>query len=284
MDTVECLDFETPYGYLVSGSADKTLRVWDVSNHKCVAVLDGHTGWIRAVQLSAYTVVSGGGDHTAKLWDISKLSDSGQRIIDAEDDDEPLIRSFYGHTGGVTCLQFNHQFLLTGSVDKTIRQWDLETGVSLAVLRSEMSLESLDTNLDQAIYSELRERPISPIPTEPEFHAWTNPLQMRTPSQQSKIFNTGGHVGGIHFYQHALAAGYGDGVIRLFDLRSGDCHRALSGHYGTVTTVTFDDNVIISGSMDKTVKVLLFHLDLGFAYGRCHKVDSNAWKRDRFVF
>jgi mitochondrial division protein 1 len=257
-ESVECLDFETPYGYLVSGSADKSLRVWDISNHKCVGVLDGHEGWIRAVQISAYSVVSGSGDHTAKLWDVSKLSESGQQLIDAQDDTEPLVRSFYGHTGGVTCLQFNNQFLLTGSVDRTIRQWDLETGATFGVLRSETSLDTLDTPLDLALYDEKREKVIAPIPTEPEFHVWTNPQQRRTSSQHSKIFNVGGHVGGLHFYQHALAAGYGDGVIRLFDLRSGDCHRSLTGHYGTVTCVSFDDNEIISGSIDKTVKVVVF--------------------------
>jgi len=254
LDTVECLDFETPYGYLVSGSADKTLRVWDISSHKCVGILDGHAGWIRAVQMSGYTVASGSGDHTAKLWDISRLSESGSKLIDAEDNDDPFLRSFYGHTGGVTCLQFNSQFLLTGSVDKTIRQWDVETGATLAVLRSEMNLDSLDTTLDQVLYNDLQNEAVSPIPTDSEFHVWTNPLSTPATSK-AKIFNMGGHVGGIHFWQHALAAGYGDGVIRLFDLRSGDCHRSLLGHTGPVTNVNFDDNVIISGSMDKTVKI-----------------------------
>lgn len=44
MDTIECLDFESPFGHLVTGSADKTLRVWDMSSHKCLGVLEGHTG------------------------------------------------------------------------------------------------------------------------------------------------------------------------------------------------------------------------------------------------
>ena len=32
--------------------------------------------------------------------------------------------------------------------------------------------------------------------------------------------NVGGAVGALQFWQHALAAGYGDGIVRLFDLRS----------------------------------------------------------------
>jgi WD40 repeat protein len=256
---VECVDFESPYGYVVSGSADKTLRVWDISRHQCVGVLDGHTGWIRAVQLSAYTVASGSGDHTVKLWDISRLSESGCKLIDAQDDDDPLIRSFYGHEGGVTCLQFNDQFLVSGSVDKTIRQWDIETGSALSALRSHVSMQALDTQLDRVIYNEKRNPSSSTISNnESEFNIWDikEALSLSTSAPPKvKIQNIGGHVGALHFWQHALVGGYGDGIIRLFDLRSGDCHRSLVGHTGAISTVNFDDNVIISGSMDKTVKV-----------------------------
>lgn len=44
-DSVECLDFDGPFGYLVTGSADKTVRVWDMgSQNRCISALTGHTG------------------------------------------------------------------------------------------------------------------------------------------------------------------------------------------------------------------------------------------------
>jgi division protein 1 len=42
--SVECLDFEIPYGKIVSGSADKTIRIWEASSHQCLSTIQAHTG------------------------------------------------------------------------------------------------------------------------------------------------------------------------------------------------------------------------------------------------
>ena len=38
-----------PYGRVISGSEDGTLRVWDVENGQILQILEGHSGWIFAV-------------------------------------------------------------------------------------------------------------------------------------------------------------------------------------------------------------------------------------------
>jgi division protein 1 len=37
-------------------------------------------------------------------------------------------RTLVGHTGPVTCLQFDNQNLVTGSLDHSVRIWDIRTG------------------------------------------------------------------------------------------------------------------------------------------------------------
>ena len=253
------MDFETPFGTLISGSADKTLRVWDLSTHHCKGVLEGHEGWIRAVQLNGYHAVSGSGDHTAKLWDISRLEKvTGSPLIDGDDEaDEPLVKTFYGHDGGITCLQFEQGRLLTGSIDKTIRSFDMETGATLNVLYAFKPLD-YSSRVDPLLYPETRadtaSSTFSELFSNPDFVGWDETHAPKSANSSPNSIHCG-HVGGLHFYQHALAAGYGDGHIRLFDLRTGKCHRELAEHTSAVTTVTFDDNEIISGSLDKTIKV-----------------------------
>jgi WD40 repeat protein len=239
-------------GILISGSADKTLRVWDMATHQCKGVLEGHDGWIRSVQLNGYQIISGSGDHTAKLWDISRLEVTGVPLLDNQDDvDEPLLKTYYGHSAGITCLQFEQGRLLTGSIDKTIRSFDMETGGTLSVLYAMKPLES--SQLDTILYPESKsDSPFSDLLSNKDFTGWSE-TNGNAPALIPR--NNCGHVGGLHFYQHALAAGYGDGQIRLFDLRTGKCHRQLIEHSMAVTAVNFDDNEIISGSLDNTIKV-----------------------------
>jgi len=46
-----------------------------------------------------------------------------------------------------------------------------------------------------------------------------------------------------------------DNQVRLWDLRSGQLYRSFIGHVGTVSSVQFDDQTLVSGSFDGTMKV-----------------------------
>ncbi|KAI8803015.1 WD40-repeat-containing domain protein [Cladochytrium replicatum] len=351
-DSIECLDFDGAYGTLVTGSADRTVRVWDLSSYRCHAELSGHTGWIRAVQLHRSFVVSGSGDNTLRMWDITRLpplpnsaltpdmapsipycrldarreqpleEDDMKDLVVGEGEGDSLVlrkndnstnvcvRVFRGHTGAVSCLQFDDQWLLSGSVDKTIRQWDMPTGKELLCLRSEKWLEADEmSRVDVFLLGETRDpigfaqglsfataalgKPASPIATSPiadsektevdgvvgeagsespvpatngdagvppgKLTIQASPVvSIANSSPSFRVENAGGHVGALQYWQHALAAGYGDGVVRLWDLRTGKSHRQLrstNGHYQPITSLKFDSNYIATGSSDKTIKI-----------------------------
>ena len=64
-----------PRDRIVSGSRDKTLRVWDVSEGggNCLQTMRGHTGWVNCVGiLPDGRVVSGSRDKTLKVWGCIK--------------------------------------------------------------------------------------------------------------------------------------------------------------------------------------------------------------------
>jgi division protein 1 len=79
-------------------------------------------------------------------------------------------------------------------------------------------------------------------------------------------------VGGVQFWGYALASASGDGGVRMWDsesqistqsgkaadvrvVRTGQAHRTLTGHNGPVTCLQFDENSIVTGSLDKTIRV-----------------------------
>ena len=57
--------------HLVSGSADKTVKVWDSQTGKEECTLTGHSGYVRSVAYSpdGKHIVSGSADKTVKVWD-----------------------------------------------------------------------------------------------------------------------------------------------------------------------------------------------------------------------
>jgi small GTP-binding protein len=98
----------------VSGSADKTLRVWDLESRRTVATLEGHTGSVYGVAVSpdGRRAVSASGDGTLRVWDL----ESGRSIA-----------TFSGHIGIVIGVAVSPDGLraVSASADKTLRVWDL---------------------------------------------------------------------------------------------------------------------------------------------------------------
>ena len=95
------LAFSSDNTRLVSGSEDKTARVWDLQDAKFPEVVRfaGHAGAVRAVAFNpgATQVLSGADDNSLKLWAVA---DGSEQV------------SFVGHTGpvvGVVITSANQQ-------------------------------------------------------------------------------------------------------------------------------------------------------------------------------
>ncbi len=58
-----------PDGLLVSGSLDKTIRIWSPKSGEAIKILTGHTNWIcsLAVLLDG-SLASGSFDRTIRIW------------------------------------------------------------------------------------------------------------------------------------------------------------------------------------------------------------------------
>lgn len=72
------LDFSSDEKFLVSGSKDCTIRVWDVESGDCLAVLDGHTNTVTSVKFSprGCIIISGDCDGNIIFWSYDLTVDA----------------------------------------------------------------------------------------------------------------------------------------------------------------------------------------------------------------
>ncbi|KZO95838.1 WD40 repeat-like protein [Calocera viscosa TUFC12733] len=115
---VMCLQFaedlpHPSFPVLITGSYDRTARVWNLETGKEIRTLRGHSRAIRALQFDEAKLITGSMDHTLRVWNWR----NGQ-----------CVRTLEGHTEGVVCLQFDGNVLASGSVDTTVKVWNLRTG------------------------------------------------------------------------------------------------------------------------------------------------------------
>ncbi|HEY2304898.1 MAG TPA: helix-turn-helix domain-containing protein, partial [Streptosporangiaceae bacterium] len=101
---------------LATGSADGTVRVWDVATHRQITALTGPAGPVKAVAFSPHgtTLATGSADGTVRLWDVAT---------------HRQITALTGPAGPVTSLAASRDgsTLATGYADGAVRLWDLAT-------------------------------------------------------------------------------------------------------------------------------------------------------------
>lgn len=108
--------------YLISGSADTTLRLWDKSSGKMLRVLYGHIRSILAIELGPTWMVTGSADEEVRVWSItkSKLEFAPPKV--------ESVQRLVGHEVAVTAVRYGKLEVISGDVIGRIFIWWTKTG------------------------------------------------------------------------------------------------------------------------------------------------------------
>lgn len=221
----------------LSGSEDKTLRLWQTDGGRCLRTFEGHADWVRAVALSAggRWALSGSWDKTVRLWEVA----TGR-----------CVRVFQGHTKYVTsvALSADGRRALSASWDRTLRLWEVLSGRCLRTF-------SGHTEYVHSVFADATGRHVLSGGEDKTLRLWD-----AADGRVLRVFE--GHNDWVHAV--ALSAdgrwalsGSKDWTIRLWDVATGRCARVFKGHSGAVTCVglSSDGRWVLSGSRDKTVRL-----------------------------
>jgi len=99
--------------FLLSGSRDKTMKMWDVSIGYCLFTLTGHDNWVRGVVFhpGGKYILSASDDKTIRVWDTQNKRNH---------------KTLQAHPHFVTSIDMhrNTPYVITGSVDQSIKVWE----------------------------------------------------------------------------------------------------------------------------------------------------------------
>lgn len=115
-EPIQSVAFSADGQYLASAGNDGNIYLWDTeTGGEAIAVLPGHTDWVRSVAFSpdGSWLASGSDDLSVLVWSI--------------EDPSTLPEILFGHEDWVRSVAFSpdSQTLATGSDDSTIRLWDM---------------------------------------------------------------------------------------------------------------------------------------------------------------
>lgn len=217
VDEVTAVDFDAPLSTMATASVSEDIRLWNMASARPLSLLRGHTASVRALKQSDTLLVSASNDATVRVWDLQASSE------DNDADTTPCLHVFDSHVGEVTALDFHGDTLVSGAEDRTLRHFDMESGRLVQTLDI-LWAAAQSTQID------------------------------RTLPYEGNV-SQAAFVGALQCYDAALATGTSDGLVRLWDLRTGQVHRTLVGHTGPVTALKFDERHLITGSLDRSVRI-----------------------------
>lgn len=278
LDSVWSVALSSNGQILVSGSEDKTIKVWDFPRRKLLYTLNRHTDTVRSLAISGdgKTLASSSGDKTIALWNLQTgklirtltghtstvwsvaISNDGKTLVSGSQDDTikvwnlhtgQLRRILYGHSGQVfsVALSPDEKTFATAGSDRTIKVWDLQTGVLLRTLKGHSD------SVRFVVFSQDGKQLAS--------SSWDKTIKVWQVQTGKLIHTLQGHKGRVvavaFTLDNKIASAGIDKCINIWSLQTGKLLYKLSSHTDWVLSIasSLTGDTLVTSSKDKTIKI-----------------------------
>lgn len=211
-DSVYCLVWVGP-NLIVSGSRDRSIKLWDLSKQKDALVLtkthhDGSVLCLRASNDMKW-MVSGSSDSTCLIWSLPDFEQKNRLI---------------GHAGGVLDICIVGDMIVSSSRDATIRVWDKNQGTEIRRLVGHAGpVNALGSNGGLVVSA-----------------SGDTTLKLWDIETGNCLKTLAGHTRGlacVRFDGNLIYSGGQDNKLKVWDVKSGKCISTLSGHSDLIRTI-----------------------------------------------
>lgn len=245
---------------LVSGSTDRTVRIWNMTSGQCLQVFEGHTSTVRCLQIiplpncpetesDRHLIITGSRDSTLRIWKLPQLDEPSQNASRSpasnvsEDGNVYFVRALLGHSQSVRAIAADHDTLVSGSYDCSVRVWRISSGKCIWRLTGhseKVYSVVLDTKQNRCISGSMD---------------WK--VKIWDLMSGGCLYTLDGHtslVGLLSLSHDKLVSAAADSTLRIWNPTDGSSVRTLTAHTGPITCFQHDGDKVISGS-DGTLKL-----------------------------
>lgn len=262
-------------GILVSGSTDRSVRIWNIHLGKCTHVFKGHTSTVRCLDIVEHEgvkyIVTGSRDNTLHIWKLPQMSDSnidegmpnvysnnGPLFFHSPEENPYFVGVLRGHIASVRTVSGHGRIVISGSYDNNLIVWDIIQMKCLYILMGHTD------RIYSTIYDYKRNRCIS-ASMDSTIKIWdlqniwnngecVNVTNATVPCTKitGPMMTLQGHtalVGLLKLSDKFLVSAAADGSLRGWD--SSDYSRKFAYHHNNLSAITtfyMTDNILVSGS------------------------------------
>lgn len=224
-DSVYCVQFDEEK--IITGSRDRTIRVWDINTYQCLKVIGGPNTKpvagpkvLRTVDYPAFHMATASVNGTAYGDGIYHIPTEW-------------------HDASILCLQYDDKILVTGSSDSDLLIWDIKTYQPIKRLRKHTG-GVLDVALDA--------KHIVSCSKDSRIIVWDR----ETLQPKGDLTGHRGPVNAVQLRGHLLVSASGDGIARLWDLNKMKLIKEFSAKERGLAAVEFSEDMkyVLAGGND----------------------------------
>ncbi|KAI1120105.1 hypothetical protein F5Y10DRAFT_290315 [Nemania abortiva] len=226
---VRCVSFSQNGTYLVTGTDNGMIKLWDYRSGLMSQILSGHRADVYSLAFApnGEKIVSGSGDRTVKVWDVDSSS---------------CIMEFSGPSNlgrGITSVAISDKHIAYGSLDRGVKVCDSITGAQVSHLEEphghQDSIYSITispdggTLISGSLDKTIKMWDLNDLEVTRDNKATTGRLIRTLEGHRDFVLDTQMTCDG-----RSIISASGDGTVHFWDTRTGYPQFVLKGHKNTV--------------------------------------------------
>jgi WD40 repeat protein len=233
---------------LISASADRTIKVWNLQTGALVKTLVGHESYVNTIVTTndGRVLISGGADHTIRVWDL----ETGN-----------LLNTIRGHTHAINTLilSTDDQTVISASADLKIKVWNWKTGQEIRTLTGHNNyINSIKLSPDGRL--------LISASADQTIKIWN----LATGQEIRTLQGHSNYVNDIVITPDGkfIISGSADKTIKIWELNTGENLLTLAGNSGYINhlEINMDGETLASGGSDQTIR--FWNINTGKEIGR----------------